>query len=179
LHNLQLKYHMSALTILVVGLGNPILGDDGVGWRIAEAVKHHVKNPTIKDARSQEKIDFDTISLGGIGLMERIVDYNYAIIIDAIHTGTKPLGSVLQFTLEELPDSLQSHTGSAHDMNLTTAIELGARMGLNLPSKIYIVGIEAENVYDFSEELSPPIKKAIPAATKVVTDLIKELETNR
>jgi len=66
---------------LVVGLGNPILGDDGIGWRVADAVR------AIKP-----DIEVDCLALGGLSLMERLVGYGRVIIIDSIQTRDGRIG---------------------------------------------------------------------------------------
>ena len=63
---------------------------------------------------------------------------------------------------------------AAHDTSLQTALQLGRTMGASLPDDIRIVGIEAERVYDFSEELSPEIAAAVPQALRLV---LRQLNT--
>jgi len=147
---------------LIIGLGNPILGDDGVGWVVADKVQ------------SQTKIEIEKLSLGGLSLMERISGYQRVILIDAIQTRQKTLGSVSVFPLSELPNPFSGHSASAHDTSLLTAMDTGRRLGVPLPNDddITVVAIEAENVYDFSEELSPPIPAAVPIAAEKVLGLL-------
>lgn len=148
---------------LIVGLGNPILGDDGIGWRIAEEAQRDFYGATYEFGASHQ-IDFDFLSLGGISLMEHLIGYDQAIIIDAIHTGNNPQGNVSIFPLANLTGKPQGHLSSSHDTNLPDAIEMGKLMGAQLPQDITIIAIEAQNVYDFSEDLSSPVADAIPAA---------------
>jgi hydrogenase maturation protease len=151
---------------LVIGLGNPILGDDGVGWRVAEEVaKKTVKRP---------EVEVDCASLGGLSLMERLTGSERVILIDSIFTGQKPVGTVSQFTLSELPDLTAGHSASAHDTSLHNALNVGRSMNIFLPKdeNVIVVAIEAENVYDFSQELSPAVAEAVPQAVKAVLDLI-------
>ncbi|HRQ39941.1 MAG TPA: hydrogenase maturation protease [Chloroflexota bacterium] len=147
---------------LVVGLGNPILGDDGVGWRVAEAVKE-----------LRPSVEVDCLALGGLSLMERLVGYDRAIIVDAMHTGHGRTGTVTTFPLSDLPDRSAGHTTAVHDLSLPTALTLGRQMGAQLPEEITIVGIEAERVYDFSEELSTAVQDAIPVAVTAVLTAIE------
>ena len=160
-------------SILVIGLGNPILGDDGVGWRVAEEVHRRISNTQYPVAEKglgirDCKVEVDCVSLGGLSLMERMVGYDRAILIDAIATGQMPAGTVTRFALEELPDSSAGHTTSAHDTSLHTALEIGRAMGARLPDQVTVVAIESPHVYDFSEELSPPVAAAVPRAADVV-----------
>ena len=151
---------------LVIGLGNPILGDDGVGWRVAEQVAQ-------KTAERPE-VEVDCASLGGLSLMERLTGSERVILVDAIFTGTKPVGTVSQFTLSNLPDLSAGHSASAHDTSLRNALNVGRSIDILLPrdENVIIIAIEAENVYDFSQELSPAVAGAVPQAVKTVLDLL-------
>jgi hydrogenase maturation protease len=146
---------------IIIGLGNPLLGDDSVGWRVAEQV------------RKLCEVEVDCLSVGGLSLMERLVGYDRAILIDAITTGKQPTGSVSLYKLEDLPNLSAGHTGSTHDTSLQNALKLGQSMGVQLPTEVVVVGIEAQSVYEFSEVLSPPVAAAIPQAVQMVMELLK------
>jgi len=151
--------------ILVVGLGNPILSDDGVGWKVAEEVK--------KQLPPDSPVDVDCLSLGGISLMEHLIDYDKAILVDAFALD-EPVGSILVLKLSDLPNYSAFHTTSTHDTSLQNAIELGKSMGAKLPDDVMVVGISTKHAYDFSEALSPPVADAVPQAVKFVLDLLGE-----
>lgn len=162
---------MHTLRTIVVGLGNPILGDDGVGWRVAEELQALNCQAL---GRAPLPADVECLALGGLSLMESLEGYDRAIIVDALHTaGTRP-GRVLCFALEELPDLSCGHTTAAHDTSLQTALKAGRAMGVSLPNEITVVAIEAERVYDFCEELSPPVADAVPRAVEQVLVLLDE-----
>lgn len=146
---------------IVIGLGNPILGDDGVGWKVAEEVKQRL-SPDLP-------VTVEFLSLGGISLMEHLVGYQRAILIDAIASDREP-GSIVILPLSELPDVSALHTSSAHDTSLQNAIQLGKSMGADLPEQITVVGIATNRVYDFSEELSLPVARAISKAAQIVIE---------
>jgi len=141
-----------------------------VGWQVASQVQAHLK---ADPAGYPEGIEVDALSVGGLGLMERLEGYQRAIIIDALVTGSHPRGKVLCYPLEALPNHASGHTASAHDTSLQNALEVGRTMGIRLPERIIVVGIEAQNVYDFSEELSPEVAAAVPLATETVLQLVK------
>lgn len=151
---------------LVVGLGNPILGDDGVGWKVAEEVKRQLPADT--------PVDVACFSLGGISLMEHLIGYQRAILIDAFALD-EPLGSILILKLSDLPNYSAFHTTSAHDTSLQNALELGRSMGAQLPDEIEIVGIATQRIYDFSEELSAPVADAVLFAARIVIDLLEQV----
>jgi hydrogenase maturation protease len=151
---------------VIIGLGNPILGDDGVGWHVARQVALRLPD------EAGLPIEVDYLSLGGLSLMERLIGYRQAIIIDAITTHQQPCGSVMCCSLDDLPHSTASHLASAHDTALQTAIAVGRSMDAQLPEQITIVTVEAAQVFDFSEELTPAVAAAIPQATQAVLDIL-------
>jgi hydrogenase maturation protease len=61
---------------------------------------------------------------------------------------------------------------SSHDTTLQNALKVGRDLGAALPQEITIVAVEAHNVYDFSEQLSPEVAAAIPSAVHMVIDLL-------
>lgn len=151
---------------LIIGLGNPILGDDGVGWRVADLIADRVGE--------RPDIEVDCAALGGLSLMERMTGYGRVILIDAMYTGQHALGTINQFTLCDLPDPTAGHSASAHDTSLRNALNVGRSMDIPLPKdeNVLIVAIEAENIYDFSEQLSPAIESAVPIAVEAILGLL-------
>jgi hydrogenase maturation protease len=153
---------------LIIGLGNPILGDDGVGWKIAEKIREQLS------VFSDQSVVVECASLGGLSLMERMVGFERAILIDAMESGQGPVGSVRVFPLEALHDAFAGHSASAHDTSLLTALHAARQMGMPIPDLVMVIAIEARNVYDFSEELSPPVALAIHPACQAVLDLLEK-----
>jgi hydrogenase maturation protease len=162
--------------IMICGLGNPLLGDDGVGWVIAQEVQSRLA-VVQKDleTKSNFRVEVDCLSLGGLSLMEQLAGCQKAILIDSIVTSTYPLGTVFHFEMEDLPAEYIGHLSSAHDVSLPTALEVGHTMGLQLPEKIVIVAVESQIVYEFSEELSPPVAAAVTEAATLTMQLLDQL----
>jgi hydrogenase maturation protease len=105
--------------------------------------------------------------------MERLVGYERAILIDSMETGQGPVGSVRTFPLSALPDPMAGHSSSAHDTSLINALKTAESIGAEVPKRVDIVAVEAQNVYDFSEELSPPVAAAVPEAVQAVFELLQ------
>lgn len=171
--------------ILVIGLGNPILGDDGVGWQVCQQVQARLSSSQVvgilkMPAEASPALDgdfpveFDCLSLGGLSLMERMIGYTHAIIIDAITTQIYPTGAILRFDLQELPNSASGRLASAHDTSLQNALQMGRMMGAELPGEIVVVGIETQAIFDFSEKLSDETKASIPEASRIALDQIQD-----
>ena len=147
---------------LVLGLGNPLLRDDGVGLRVARELAAKLSpNPDV---------DIELDYWGGLRLMERMVGYDRAIIVDAIRTD-QVSGTIHILSPEDIPTQ---RSASAHDVNLVTALEFGRQAGAKLPENgsIVLIGIEAEDVQTFDEQLSPEVEAAVPAVVQTVLDLL-------
>ncbi|GAB4427158.1 MAG: hydrogenase maturation protease [Anaerolineales bacterium] len=171
-------------SILIAGLGNPILGDDGVGWRVAEEVSARSGIPLGDAALPHQPpenlppISIECYALAGLSLMERFIGYDKVILIDSLNTGNYKQGEVVTFTLDALDDLTYGHSASAHDASLKTALKVGRSMNVPLPKDedVHVVAIEAEHVYDFKEELSPAIEAAVPLAVKKVLELLEQIQ---
>jgi len=170
-------------SILIAGLGNPILGDDGVGWHVAEEVSARSGVP-LGDASLQyptpenlSSLTIECYALAGISLMERFTGYDKVILIDSLNTGNYKQGKVITFTLNELEDLTHGHSASAHDASLKTALKMGRQMEIPLPNDedVHVVAIEAKHIYDFKEELSPAIAAAVPIAVDKVLEIINKI----
>lgn len=151
---------------LVIGLGNPILGDDGVGWQIASELQRLKSLPA--------DVTIECLGIGGISLMEALIDYDRAIIIDSIITHRAPIGKVNLYRLEELPNPSSGHMSSAHDTSFHEALMMGRSLGAHLPEDISIVTVESQKVYEFSEELTPAVRAAVSEAVGIILDLLIE-----
>jgi len=150
---------------LLIGLGNPILGDDGVGWKVAEEVKSKLP--------ADFRVDVECLSLGGISLMEHMIGYPRAILVDSFALD-EPIGSILMLKLEDMPNYSAYHTTSAHDTSLQNAVAMGKALGAKLPEEVMVVGIATKRIHEFSMELSPPVAEAVPLAAKFVLELLEE-----
>jgi hydrogenase maturation protease len=164
--------------IIVIGLGNPILGDDGVGWRIGELVQEKVRALYEKEPLGEKQVEVECVSEGGLRLMEIMIGCDLAIVVDALTTGCQPDGTISQFPLDMLPDACEGHIASPHTTTLQNALRMGRELGLHLPTQVLVVGIEARKTYDFSESLSLPVQASLPQAVESVMGLIEQYQTD-
>lgn len=143
---------------LILGLGNPILSDDGAGPAVARELESRLdpREATIAEA-----------SLGGLNLLDLMVGYDRVIIIDAIKTEGGRAGQI--YRLDPAALAATRYAASPHDVNLVTALELGKRLGLSLPQKIDIFAIEVDDTGTFSEACTPAVAAAIPACAAMIT----------
>jgi len=157
-HDTRLNKRMKTL---VLGLGNSILTDDGVGLRVAAEIDKRNAWPGVTVVRSE---------LGGLNLLELLVGYDKAIILDAIHTKDGKPGQI--YKLNEASAEASHHANSAHGIDFKGVIELGRRLGLDLPDEFVIFAIEAADTTSFGERLTPAVERAVPLC---VEEVIEEL----
>ncbi len=148
---------MTDKKIKVLGCGNTLVGDDGVGIRVIERLQQ------IKLPSNVEAID---AGVGGLAILSWIEDADKVIIIDAVQTGNEPPGTVYKFTDKELPPS-NMFMLSLHDLNLVDTINVG-RIVQKMPDEIVIIGVEVRRVAEFTKELTPEVEAAIPEVLDLV-----------
>ncbi len=139
---------------LVIGVGNPFRGDDGIGSAI------------IKSLRAENSQDFVLVDGGtdGLALLDQLAEYEKAIIIDAVQMLEAP-GVVKSFTPAEAKIKIKSDVLSTHGFGLAEMLKLADE--LNIKTKITIIGIQPKNI-DFGEGLSDEIKTQIPQIIKLI-----------
>jgi hydrogenase maturation protease len=152
------------LKTLVLGLGNPILTDDGVGVHVVRALTadNHTALPP------QDDVAFAEASVGGLRLLDVIAGYDRLILVDAIQTPTGKPGELYRLHPNDVRRSL--HSGSTHDLTLSGALALGRGIGMALPEEdaITILAVEAEDVLTFGETCTPAVAAAIPKVVHMV-----------
>ncbi|MGQ9466463.1 MAG: hydrogenase maturation protease [Anaerolineae bacterium] len=145
---------------LILGLGNPLRGDDGVGPRVvAELLRRGLPDGVAA-------VDGGT---GGLDLLHLLEGWERVVIVDAAILGRNP-GEFLRFAPEEahLVRSLASL--SSHTVGLADALALARALGQKLPD-IVIYGVQPERM-DWEEGLSPALEAALP---QIVTAILEEI----
>lgn len=147
---------MSHRTV-VVGLGNPLLSDDGVGVLAARLLAERLAGAPVSIEES---------SWGGMRFLDLLAGFTRAIIIDAIQWRRGPVGTVYRLSPDEAVPTVRAV--SFHDISLGTALALGTRLGIPLPSEIVFLAIEAGDILTVSEACSPEISAALPEVVRQV-----------
>ncbi len=148
---------MTETKTLVVGLGNPILSDDSVGIRVARVLQGQIDQPGVTVTET---------SIAGLDFLELLPGYDRVIIIDAIQTDGGQAGQIYRLGQGTLAPT--RHSCTAHDISFATSLELGRKLGLNLPPDITIFAVEVEDVVTLSEKCTPDVEKAIPRCVELV-----------
>lgn len=149
---------------ILIGIGNPILSDDGAGIYAARAIQEVLKES------EQWKVDVVESSMAGLELMDLVEGYGKAVLIDSMKTERFPSGQIYQLNLEELnpcDDPLNIHL-----IGIRGVMDLGKRMGRDMPESISIYAIEVSDNTTFGEDLTPEIRKRLP---DLVNQVLKEI----
>jgi hydrogenase maturation protease len=152
-------------TVLVLGLGNPLRGDDGIGPRVIEALNHRglPEGVTALDAGS-----------GGLDLLQILEEWEQAVIIDAADIGREP-GQFIRFTPNEARFVGSEDTTSLHNAGLAEVLALADAVGQPLP-KLVIFGVQPGKI-DWGEGLSPAVEATLPILVNAVLDEINKFAT--
>ena len=148
---------------LIIGLGNPIIGDDAIGCICAQEIERTIDKSV--------PVEVDQFYRGGISLMERIIGYDRVLIINSTIGSGNGIGSVSTLGINDLPSK---NTSSAHDASLKDAIEFGKSLGEYLPETIKIVTVGIEAKFEFSEKLSNEVAQSIPIVVDLAIRWLKE-----
>jgi len=146
------------MNTLILGIGNPILTDDGVGIKIARKIKE--RNPELEVIETSE---------AGIALLDLIADYDKLVIIDSIKTGQEKPGKAYKLRLEDLKPAVDS--ASSHGVDIATAFELGRGLGYRMPKYISLYAVEIKDNTTFGEDCTEEVEEKIPF---IISQIIEE-----
>jgi hydrogenase maturation protease len=151
---------------LLVGLGSPDRGDDGVGPAVVRAVAR-LGLPGVEVAALEDPT----------ALIDLWSERGVVVVVDAVCSGAQPGSLVVLETGERdtpLPESAWAATGrgGTHTFGLAPVVELARALG-RLPRRVVVVGIEAV-AFDHGAPLSPQVARSVRRAAEVVTGLLTE-----
>ncbi len=148
---------MKKKSTLILGIGNPILSDDGVGIKIAQRLKD--------ESPQSEVVETSEV---GMTLLDLAAGYDKLIIIDSIKTEQGKPGEVYKLGLEDLKPAMDFP--SSHGLDLATAFELGRRLGYKMPRHISLYAVEVRDNLTFGEDCTEEIEERLPFITKHIID---------
>jgi hydrogenase maturation protease len=150
-------------SVLVLGLGNPLRGDDGVGPRVIEELSRRdlPEGATALDAGT-----------GGLDLLHVLEGWERAVIIDAADVGREP-GQFARFTPGEARLVDSEDATSLHNAGLAEVLALAEAIGQPLP-ELVIFGVQPEKI-GWGEGLSPVVEAVLPDLVNAVLEEINKL----
>jgi hydrogenase maturation protease len=140
---------------LVLGMGNTILTDDGVGIEITRSLKER-----------KPELDVVETSEAGLALLDFIVGYDRLIIVDSVKTEKGKPGELYKIEMGALKPT--SHLTSLHGVDIATAFELGQRLGYHMPRQVSIYAVEVKDNTSFGEECTEEVGKKISLIVKQI-----------
>jgi hydrogenase maturation protease len=155
---------------IVLGIGNPILRDDGAGIHVAHQLRQHITDPNVT---------IDEAFTGGMNLLDILLGYDKAILIDTVTMADARDGDVIRFSLGDSRDSCYSC--NPHDVSLQEALHLAEQLGeKHIPRDIVIIGIVVKKMpIHFGEQLSKSIAAAVPKAVEMALHELKKTKQRR
>lgn len=147
--------------ILILGVGNLLLSDDGFGVRVIEILhRDYVLPPQV------ELYDGGT---GGLGLLPIIEKADYLIIIDTVLVGEPP-GTIVKFNYENLPSGIVRKL-SSHEIDIIETLNIAGNLGKRPPT--VIIGIQPNDISSYGTKLS--ISEHIPRMIEIILDELQHL----
>lgn len=151
---------MDSPRITVLGIGNPLVEDEGVGVRVAEELLRLFDFPpevTVMDA--------GTLGMSMLGVIR---GSDYVLVVDAVDGTGHPPGTVVLMSAEDLADNQVLH--SLHDLRFVDVLQAAALTGCEPESDF--VGVQVEKMTVAQVGLTPPVEAAVPDAVAAVLGLL-------
>jgi len=147
--------------IVVIGVGNLLLKDEGVGVHVARELqkKSLPEGVAILDG-----------GLGGIGLLDFFGDASKALLVDAAEMNLDT-GAVVRFTPDEVRGNSIRPMFSSHDVGLLDVLELARGLG-RCPAEVVIIGIQPGEI-SWGTDLTPEVQASVPKAVEMVLEEIR------
>ncbi len=153
-------------SILVLAIGNDIIGDDGAAFAASDALRE----------RFADGVDFENVYGGGLEILDIIEGRERVLVLDTISTERNPVGTILEFSPADFSHSSSS---SPHYVGLPEVIKLAEMFNIEFPQSVKILAIETEFQNEITENLSPQIKFMLPhyidRAGTIINDWLQNL----
>jgi hydrogenase maturation protease len=154
---------LSIETVLILGIGNTLLTDEGIGVHVVEQLR-----PQLESVPAIELLDGGTLSFT---LAEPIARADGLIVVDAARMGCPP-GTVKVFRNAEMDRYLAGNRQSVHEVSLTDLLDI-ARLSEQLPQQYCLVGIEP-SCMDWGDLPSPELLPVMDQAVQAVLTILGE-----
>jgi len=147
------------MNTLILGVGNLILTDDGIGIKIAQRLKEEKPDLEVMETSEAPMAILDLIAIVGCDKL---------IIIDSIKTEQGELGELYKFEIEDLKPARDF--SSSHGVDIATVFELGRRAGYSMPKYISIYAVEIKDNTTFGEGCTEDVVEKIPFITRQIIE---------
>jgi hydrogenase maturation protease len=152
--------------ITILGVGNELLSDEGVGAHIARELEKLEIPPGVEVYEG---------GTHGFGLLNLITDTDYLIVIDSLKGGGEP-GSIYRFNIEEAPECPDMFKTSVHRIGILEVINLSGLIGKT--PEVIVFGIEPKTI-GTGMELSPEVRAKVPRVIELVLEEVNKFPAAR
>jgi hydrogenase maturation protease len=146
--------------ILVLGIGNPLMGDEGIGIRVAEILMS-----SFDFGNGVEVADAGTM---GVGMINVFRDRDYVLVVDAVDGTEHPPGAIVTMEPEDMAPNQVMH--SLHDQKLIDVLQAASLAGIEF--EIDFIGVQIDRIEQWVTELSRPLEAALPSVVAAVLDTL-------
>lgn len=147
--------------IIVLGVGNILLRDEGVGVRVIERLQESYSFP--------DNVELMDGATAGLDLLPFMEGASRVIIVDTVKT-SEPPGSIFRFTPDDIDRKVPYKT-SLHQIGMVEVFAIAEALGKKMEA--VIIGIQPEDMDSWGLELTPTIEAKIP---ELMEQVIKELD---
>ncbi len=148
--------------ILVLGIGNPLMGDEGVGVRVVELLMSAFQFPD-----TVELLDAGTM---GLGMLHLLRDRNFVLVVDAVDRTGHPAGTIVRLSPEDIAPNQVMH--SLHDMKFVNVLEAAELTGVVVHAEC--IGVQVGRIEQWVTTLTPEVENALQAAIEAVLIVLAE-----
>lgn len=148
--------------VLIIGMGNDILMDSGIGPGIVKDLQNEIEG---------DLCDFLFFEIGSPEMVFQMAGYRQVFIIDAKKSENGKPGEVHCCSLKDYSTSF--YLDNIHDFSLSDSLSLAGEMNVNLPEEVYIITVEIQENMVFSMEFSPVMEECYPDIFDKVMGIIE------
>jgi hydrogenase maturation protease len=149
--------------VVILGIGNTLMQDDGIGVYAIQALAHTYILP--------DNVCLVEGGIAGLRLLSDLSGADYLLIIDAVE-GTGPPGTLYQLNPQDLPKG-RGFFMSAHEIGIAEVLSMAEFLG-KLPQTC-IIGVQPLEARKIGLELTPPLQEALPRVVAAVVGELQEL----
>ena len=148
-------------TVLVLGIGNLVMSDDGVGVRVVQRLQ--------RDFRLPESVDVMDGGTLGLDILPRLEGIERLIVVDAVETGERP-GTCVRLVGDDIPLALETKV-SPHQMGLKDLLSVALLLG-HIPREMVLVGVQPGSI-EMGTELTPDVESKVEVMLATVLDELR------
>lgn len=159
------------MKVLVLGMGNDLYGDDGVGLHVVRLLR----DGWLDGAASGEpplSVEFAECVLSGAALLDVVHGYDALLVIDTIMKAEPVTGRIRVLDASEIRDFPGP---SPHYVSVPQVLALGKELGLKMPSTVTIIAVEAKDLLRLGEGLSEDMRARVPDLLEAAKGALRRL----